>query len=918
MATIAGRVFDNGTNNGIAGATIVASDRSPASRRIRYIGTTGNDGIYRIDNLPNSIFEIRTTHPNYVANKIGSVIIDLTGTNDALGINIPLKPKKPPTPTHTPTPTPTPTGGRGTIYGKVIDKRTKKIISGVTIAINAPNVPLTYSDDGGEYETYDLPEGRRYTVVATIEGYKRSIKTSPEVRGRTELNFELESEKSPAGIKGGMPILTGKWWEENVWRIVRAYAITLFVYFVFYRPIIITGLGITPDPFPPWFFINIIVPFIGFPLVLFFTMPKNMTNLGDWGPFILAASVFAVTLGASYLPPFRFLGSSPTIKFGVPFILALITAYMANRDKDKGLGLTILHITSIMLLLGFILFGINLVTSGTFLNIETYLRPLDILQVVGVSQDTIDSMKDGVRNVLSFLQFKGAEQTKPEAKKFGGFEAIQLNFGSKYNDYLLPTLFARMDYTLPITVTNPNKEVETKLIVKDFNITDVFLNNKSDDRILCGGVTSDSNVKGKIELKNINPEEEKPAIIEFNNKTYCLPVVQDYQPSAQNPMFPVKFRLAFEDRNTGDKTGDCKEVCKDNGKNIVDDHNARYQLTPGEELDETGSRYVSSGNECECKVKRKHNVLDDLCFMNNDKATITLKSSYGFDVQGKGELILVKTESDRKLAPKPTITSSAGPLTVTTYFVSDAHIFEKNKPKTTVMFIQIDNDGEGNGFIKAVKVNNVAIGQKISLDGSNKISIDNCLPLPTIPVGKEGTTIVCKVFAPETDDDSIVTGSYKTLPVIVDVEYTYSESHSTTINVKKETIPEGVIDSEQIKELNRQFYPLPYYCPDQKVTDHGFNVDPLMVYNPDLSTIKPSDQASKFANYCSDKISKTSLTCKNSEGGCKNDSECNQIVIPALSCRDVGAEVKVCCTTTLTDAECKQNFENWKPTATLP
>ncbi len=863
MATIAGRVFDNGTNNGIAGATIVASDRSPSSRRIRYIGATGNDGIYRIDNLPNSIFEIRATHPNYVANKIGSVIIDLTGTNDALGINIPLKPKKPstpappiPTPTPTPTPptpSPAPQGGFGEIKGTVIDSVTRKNLGDVQVVAFAS--PQGFQDQditkgNGEY-SLSVPEGR-YRLQASKSGYKTALVLSPQVVANQSVQagtIRLEPEKKPPGIKQGLPILTGNWWKENFWRIVRAYAITLFVYFVFYRPIIITGLGITPDPFPPWFFINFIVPFIGFPLVLFFMLPKNTTNLGDWGPFILAASVFAVTLGASYFPPFRFLGSSTTIKFGVPFILALITAYTANRDKEKGLGITLLHITSIMFLLGVLLFGINLITSGAFLNIETYLRPLDVLRVIGVPQDTIDNTKEGIRSVLSFLQFKGAESVKPEAKKIGGFEAIQLKFGSRYNDYLLPTLFARQDYVLPVTVINPNK-FGTGLTVKDFTIREAFLNNGTGtNRIICGTTTktdpTDSTktiLTGQINLDNINPEEEKSVTIDFkgkttqNNSVHVTPAVGELVDcrsiiGKSNPLYTAKFTV---DVLTTDQEDECVNLCQSK----VTQSNTNYSVS--NELDKEATKFKKSGEVCECVVKRYYNIMDDLCFINNDKTKIELSTTYNLTVQGKGELVLVKTDADRKSAPKPIITSSAGPLTVTTYFVSDVHV--PGSSKTSIMFIQITNDGDGTAQINELKVNGgVFIGDKIDpeedIRDDKLVIVKQCQPSSRrISITKDGITLSCPVTVDtdKTSYESKVTGAYLTVPVIVDINYTYSQTHSTTVNVKKEVIPDAVTNDDQIKDLNRQFKALPYYCPNKKVDDTGdtFDIEPLMIYNP--------------------------------------------------------------------------------------
>ncbi len=882
MATIAGRVFDNGTNNGIENATIVAFNRSPAGhRRVRYIGTTDNDGIYRIENLPNSIFEIKATHPNYVVNKIGGVIIDLTGTNDALGVNIPLRPKKPRTPTppvppptppvpSTP-PTPTPGGGGKVHLHCTVHPQGAGTISPHGDSYHQIGTPVNIAARANSEWLFD------HWIIDGVDQPGASGSNWSAIGMKMDTNHSVIAvftQSTGPTPPTPPPPPKSTWLQRNLSRILIAFGIALFVYLVFYRPIILTGLGLY-DPFtPPWWFLQVFVP-LGFFFIIFFAT-QNMKKIEDWRPLGLSAGVFIVVFLASFLPPFRFLGGSPTIRFGVPFILALITWYIANKDKEKGLRTMIIHITSIMFLLGVLLFGINLVTSGALLQIETYLRPLDVLRVIGIPQENIDGIKEGVRSILSFLQFKGAEQEKPEAKKIGGFEAIQLKFGSTYNNFVLPTLFARMNYTLPVTVTNPNK-FDTSLVVKNFTIGDIFLDNRSSERIMCG---STSEGEGEILLGDIQPEEEKLSTMDFGNKSYCIKVLDYKTTKPTNPMFPAKFRQDQKEVEAvcrgaddilpdlggkGTKREQCKKAqCAEECSPTLSSFNQKYGLPrsttytydeksdppkiitnpgdnpPGNELDFdpvkiTGTRYIESDEQCECKVKRFYNIMDELCFLDNNKAKIELRSNYGFSVQGKGELILVKTEADRKLAPKPTITSSAGPLTVTTYFVSGVHIFEPTSaPKATKMFIQIENEGDGSAEITGVSIKekNVPMDLPISLD-SDKIKVTRCLPDPTdLTVGTETISAVCDVEI--TESPSFVTGSYRTVPVIVDVNYTYSQTHSTTVNVKKETIPEGVTNEDQKIELNRQFKPLPYYCPSIEVDDvnNDFDTEPLMIYNP--------------------------------------------------------------------------------------
>lgn len=153
------------------------------------------------------------------------------------------------------------------------------------------------------------------------------------------------------------------------------------------------------------------------------------------------------------------------------------------------------------------------------------------------------------------------------------------------------------------------------------------------------------------------------------------------------------------------------------------------------------------------------------------------------------------------------------------------------------MFIQIENEGEGSATIRNMSINNKKVSnltqEPAQLDTS-KVKITSCAPNPIdLLIRKETISMICDVAIDPSAGD-IVTGGYRTLPVIVDVNYTYSQIHSTTLNVKKETIPEGVTDEEQKRELNRQFRFLPYYCPNKEVTDpidSSFDVKPLTIYS---------------------------------------------------------------------------------------
>ncbi|MEM5807769.1 MAG: carboxypeptidase-like regulatory domain-containing protein [Candidatus Aenigmatarchaeota archaeon] len=494
------------------------------------------------------------------------------------------------------------------------------------------------------------------------------------------------------------------------------------------------------------------------------------------------------------------LGRGVIFSWGIPLLVSTLFFYTI---KDKGWWGTIKTLIpwGIGLLLFLILFG----THIQWTNFNYWLDRLDALKFIGVPQESIDDIKNNIKSALGFLQFKAVEPKKPEAKKIGGFEAIELKFGSKYNNFVPPQLFARTNYTLPVTVKNPNK-IDTKLEVENFVIEEVFLNNRG-NRVICGGITDkDGKETDKIELGKISPEEERLVTINFGNKTKCAK-------DSKSPLSPVKFRIVFKgtpDKNPEVNNKKCVEQCDP----IVDKTNKTYGLSPGNMLDESGTVYISSSRECECKVKRIHNIMDELCFFDNDKAQVTLRSTYEFKVQGKGELIIVKTEADRKLAPPPTITSSAGPLTVTTYFVSDVHI--PGKSKTSTMFIEISNKGNGGATITDFKVNGVDLRSEgpLTLQG-NLVKISQCQP-SIINFIEDAFTLSCSVSVDDSEVNSKVTGAYLTVPVIVDINYSYSQTHSTTINVEKAVIPEGVEDYDKIIELDGRFKHLPYYCPNEK------------------------------------------------------------------------------------------------------
>ncbi|MBI2005311.1 MAG: carboxypeptidase regulatory-like domain-containing protein [Candidatus Aenigmarchaeota archaeon] len=712
-------------------------------------------------------------------------------------------------------------------------------IGNATITVTLPAGPLggppqtisVNNDPDGYFEfergnpAQQMPAGI-YEVRITAPGFQerrirgvriRRGQTTQLPEDQTRLKRSLIGRGGPgrigrtAGQQGGLKWLDPDWLKENWIRLLLRFAaaigVTILMASTFYWPFLnASGLD------------NAILKFF-IPLAFFFivlaTIPSEK-GTGNWVPFIIASALAALTfIGIGIIAPP--LAKGNFIQFGLPLVVYLISYYTAKQQG--GPQKTFARVAVVLAVIGGGLFLWNLVSSGKAFEIETYLKPLDVLRLFGVSQGAIDNMKENVRNVLSFLQFKAAEPVKPEAKKFGGFEAIDLKFGSGYNDYILPPLFARdEEYNLPVTIINPNEVDSGMKPVTDFYIDGIYLNNRSEG-VMCGEIGT----CGKDKACTLNSEQEVIATLDFKGLTKQSGVISGTKTDCRTITGKGKPLASVEVTYNKNEDDDC-EVTKlktDFGCDIIANiFKTNYGVDTSVERVSEKTKFT-----CVCELNRFYNIMDELCFMNNDKAEVELTSHFNSEVEGKGELILVQKESDRKSAPKPTITSGAGPLTVTTYFITDVYVKDTNPP--VKMFIQIENDGSGsakvNYSIDDKSLIDFKPGEKISLKSNPSIEISKCSPVPRtitdgsgkpnfIPVlvDKDGTTITCDVGISK---DIKISGSYLTVPVIVDLKYSYSQEHSKTLNVKKASIPNDITDPRQIAELEQQFEPLPYYCP---------------------------------------------------------------------------------------------------------
>ncbi len=803
--SIQGRVVDATNNNPIRRASVNAGGSTVA---------TNLNGNFRVDVRAGRSYSVHISADGYDTENVQSNVVQPNQTVDVGTIQLqPLQEAR-----------------EGNLEGTVSSAAGP--IRGATVDVGGH---VGNTDDFGHYEIANIPTGR-HTAQASAGGFRQTRQPIRINAGANQADFKLEQVgnviQNPRGAAGrAVGFVTNR---SRIIRAVIALIITLVVNFLFYQPIVIVGLNLG-DPFtPPWWILTWFVP-IAFFFAVYNVLPNRQLEARDWQSGIVGAvaAIFVwVLLNIGPLPVL----DSPTIRWGIPIIVFFVITFITRRNIEdagvvNGLGRTILWLTGIMGGIGLIFYVGNLFTTGAFLNIETYLRPLDVLRVVGVPQETIDGMKQGIRSILSFLNIQAVQPLKPEVKKVGGFEAIQVKFGASVNSFKLPTMFARMDYLLPVTVTNPNKvDIGTKP-VKSFTIDEVYIVNGSVDRVMCGTFESEPIVRdgevvpnpqptGKTALGDIKPEEEKTLVVQFTGKAIqsgslvgignninCAQIISSTRGVPSKPLATAKNTEYIGDNiAVMNKINQCTQglfedriclnnVCLDYCRQSLAASNSRYRVS--NDLDEKSVRYLPNDYSCDCRYNNYYNIMDNLCFISGDKATVELRAKYDYTVEGKGDLIVVKTEADRKLAPKPQVTSSSGPLTVTTYFIPDVHSLEKPTSKVT-LFIDVANGGKGSAEIKTLSIKGM--------------STDSCVPKPkTFLDSQKSVTFVCD--AADLTRDLIIQGSFATIPLIVDMDYTYTEKFSTSASVEKKFIPEAIIvGSDEYSQLHTQFFSLPYYC----------------------------------------------------------------------------------------------------------
>lgn len=402
----------------------------------------------------------------------------------------------------------------------------------------------------------------------------------------------------------------------------------------------------------------------------------------------------------------------------------------------------------------------------------------------------------------------------PPSERTGPVDIVTVKLGSPTIDYQVPSLYAKSDYILPVTVTNPTT-IDSQIRPNNFYINNAFIQDGS-NRIICGAskdITGSNS--GRVSINTLDPQDQKTIFMSFLGKSIkgdsnivtgekvdCTTAIQKGDPSASlNPLSTTKFRFALgqpitnynnpcQDPSVTDKNTCLKNECNKECGTTINNIYKNYNLPQIINFD--NGRYLGSTNECECTVNRAYNIMDELCNFNNDQATIKVSSGYDFTGTGKGELILFKSAVDK--VTKPKLTSGPGPLKVTVYFAPDrTSLLDKTALKSTFLFVDLLNEGQGKAIITDVKVDNPAI----TCTGGPTPSAPYYTSTDTL---KE-STITCNV---NTDLlQSKVTGDFLTIPVTATVTYKYSQDYTQTVPIQL---------VHQANDKLGQFSNVPYYC----------------------------------------------------------------------------------------------------------
>jgi hypothetical protein len=463
------------------------------------------------------------------------------------------------------------------------------------------------------------------------------------------------------------------------------------------------------------------------------------------------------------------------------------------KDKKSGIAGTLLKVGGIFALI------IAVVVGGIF---GYKFFPESAKAEIGKYFKTLSCMFSG-----DYQQCMISEQT-PEAEKVGGYQAVTIQFGSKYNDYIVPTVYANdiSGYYLPITVSNPNPEENKELTVENFSIKssfwsddpgvpdnhhegDVDMIGGSNLKIMCGFADT-CNETNNVECQKLLPGIDKEIILRFedgNGSANC--------PSASD----FKIRISDSECKGMCNNGTIDQTCSENTTCANDLCESKCKAPEYKFLDFVNCTY--DANQKKCVFERNKNNFSELCSEKfGESTTVKFLVNYSFFVVGNGEFGFVQTEKDLKVLPKPKITTSAGPLSLTVYFLPSYIINEKNTGREIRMFLNLKNDGGGDAVVNNINITqNIQDTAQVRFDQNN---FNSCLNGEKIRVSSdESWGKSCNLGILSVSGQ---TGPFATIPITVSMKYSYEETISKSIPIKK-------VSFDPIKQS--EFVGTPGYCP---------------------------------------------------------------------------------------------------------
>ena len=177
--TLSGQVTEQGTGTPISRAMLYLTDNSTGELVGHRMYFTNPQGNYSIGDIPNGIYTLHVSHPDYESATVENLDISADTTRNV-------------------------TLSKGAfIYGKVQDGSGNAIAGATIIAVVAGEEPsYAVSDGSGNYAIYGLDTTKTYLVFASKRGYERSFAVGSASDSGTQLDFTLTQPAQTFTLQG--------------------------------------------------------------------------------------------------------------------------------------------------------------------------------------------------------------------------------------------------------------------------------------------------------------------------------------------------------------------------------------------------------------------------------------------------------------------------------------------------------------------------------------------------------------------------------------------------------------------------------------------------------------------------------------------------------------------------------------------